>query len=105
MMAECSFWFLKSLHCKTVNKLYGCRHWYLEGGHQTWPGRDTEDKSFFHVDNIKMNVRKLEFDIMSRFELSQDMVIWRDFPLVVINLRATLQYRISQTKSNSLLTG
>lgn len=93
------------MHYKTVIKVYGCRHWYLEGGPQTWPGRDTENKNFFRVDNIKMDVRKLEFDNMSRFELSQGMVTWRDFPLVVLNLRATLQYRISQTKSNSLFTG
>jgi hypothetical protein len=51
--------------------------------------------------NVNMDVRKMEFDIMNRFELSQDMLIWCDFPLAVLNLRATIQHRISQTKQPS----
>jgi hypothetical protein len=37
------------------------------GGPQTCPGRETEDKNVSLVDNNKMGVRKMEFDIMNRF--------------------------------------
>jgi hypothetical protein len=61
----------------------------------------TKRKNFPLADNIKMDVTKIECEIMNRFELSQDMVIWGGFLLAALNFR--LHYNtIYPTKSNRL---